>query len=69
VIATWAGSLPGSSLLVYLGYVARRGAEGGAAATDWLRWGFFLVTGIIAMAYLAGVARRQLAQRLPPRPR
>lgn len=69
ITATWAGSFPGSTLLVYLGYVARRGAEGGAAATDWLRWGFFIVTGIVAMTYLAGVARRQLAQRLPARDR
>ncbi|MFM1769253.1 MAG: hypothetical protein RJA22_1782 [Verrucomicrobiota bacterium] len=68
VPATWAGSLPGSTLLVYLGHVARQGAEGGAAKTDWLRWGFFLVTGFATMIYLASVARRQLAERLQADP-
>lgn len=63
VLATWAGGFPGSTLLVYLGWVARQGAQG-ASSTDWLRWGFFVVTGGAAMVYLAAVARAQLSRRL-----
>jgi uncharacterized membrane protein YdjX (TVP38/TMEM64 family) len=66
IIATWLGIMPGSTLFVYLGWVARQGAQGAATTMDWIKWGFFFVTGVITMIYLARVARRELARWLGP---
>lgn len=67
VVATAVGIIPGSTLFVYLGWVARRGAQG-ATTMDWVKWGFILVTAIIAMVYLGKIARRELSKRLDAKP-
>lgn len=65
VVATWLGIMPGSTLFVYLGWIARQGAQG-ATTMDWVKWGFFFVTGVFTMIYLAKVARRELARCMEP---
>jgi uncharacterized membrane protein YdjX (TVP38/TMEM64 family) len=66
VLATWIGILPGSTLFVYFGYLlAKSGAEG-ASPMRWVTRGFILVTAIIAMVYLAKIAKRALARHVGP---
>jgi uncharacterized membrane protein YdjX (TVP38/TMEM64 family) len=64
-LATWIGILPGSVLFVYIGYLAKAGAEG-ASPMRWVTRGFILVTAIIAMAFLAKIAKRTLARHVGP---
>ena len=65
VLATWIGILPGSTLFVYIGSLAKSGAEG-ASPMRWVTRGFILVTAIIAMVYLAKIAKRALARHVGP---
>jgi len=65
VLATWIGILPGSVLFVYIGSLAKAGAEG-ASPMRWVTRGFILVTAIIAMVFLAKIAKRALARHVGP---
>ncbi len=65
VLATWIGILPGTVLFVYIGSLAKAGAEG-ASPMRWVRDGFILVTAVIAMVYLAKIAKRALARHVGP---
>ena len=64
-LATWIGILPGSVLFVYIGSLTRGGAED-ASPMRWVTRGFILVTAIIAMVFLARIARRALARHVGP---
>ncbi len=65
VLATWIGILPGSVLFVYIGALAKAGAES-ASPMRWVTRGFILVTAIIATVYLAKIAKRALARHVGP---
>jgi uncharacterized membrane protein YdjX (TVP38/TMEM64 family) len=65
VLATWIGILPGSVLFVYIGSLAKAGAEA-ASPMRWVTRGFILVTAIIAMVFLAKIAKRALARHVGP---
>jgi uncharacterized membrane protein YdjX (TVP38/TMEM64 family) len=65
VLATWIGILPGSTLFVYFGSLAKAGSEG-ASPMRWVTRGFIVVTAIIAMIFLAKIAKRALARHVGP---
>jgi uncharacterized membrane protein YdjX (TVP38/TMEM64 family) len=65
VVATWLGIMPGSTLFVYLGSLAKAGAENNSPMR-WVTRGFILLTAIIAMVYLAKIAKRALARHVGP---
>ena len=65
ILATWIGILPGTVLFVYIGSLAKAGAEG-TSPMRWVTRGFILVTAIIATACLAKIAKRTLARHVGP---
>ncbi len=67
IVATWIGIMPGSTLFVYLGSLARNAAKNDSSV-GWARTAFILGTAIIATVYLTKVARRALAKRLDAAP-
>ncbi len=66
VFATWLGIIPGSTLFVFIGWTLRQAGSQQSSLTDWLKYGFIILTGIIASLYLSRVARRALARRIEP---
>lgn len=65
ILATWIGILPGSTLFVYIGSLAKAGAED-TSPMRWVTRGFILVTAVIATVYLAKIAKRALARHVVP---
>lgn len=65
VLATWIGIIPGSTLFVYIGSLARVGNQQ-SSPMGWALKGFILLTAVLAFAYLAKVARRVLASKIAP---
>jgi uncharacterized membrane protein YdjX (TVP38/TMEM64 family) len=64
LLATWLGIIPGSTLFVFIGWTLRQAGSQQSSLTDRLKYGFIIVTGIIASIYLSRVARRALARRI-----
>ena len=60
--ATWVGIIPGTILFVYIGSLARTGAQE-TSATGWAWRGFILVTALLATFQIARIARRALSKR------
>ena len=65
VLATWIGIIPGSTLFVYIGSLARVGNQQ-SSPMGWALKGFVLITAVLAFAYLAKIARRVLASKITP---
>lgn len=65
VLATWIGIIPGSTLFVYIGSLARVGDQQ-SSPMGWALKGFILVTAVLAFAYLDKVARRVLSSKIAP---
>jgi len=64
ILATWIGIIPGSTLFVYIGSLARVGEQTGSMGWAWR--GFVLITGVLTIAYITKVARRALSKRITP---
>jgi uncharacterized membrane protein YdjX (TVP38/TMEM64 family) len=67
VLATWIGIIPGSTVLVYLGSLARTSGQP-ASPIGWAWKVFALISVVVTTIYLTRVARRALAKKLPPQP-
>ena len=65
VLATWIGIMPGSTLFVYLGSLAKAGSENNSPMR-WVTRGFILLSAVIALVYLAKIAKRALARHVAP---
>lgn len=65
VLATCIGIIPGSSLFVWLGHIAKTSGTG-TASPNWIKAAFILLTALVSIAYLTKVARRILAQKTSP---
>jgi uncharacterized membrane protein YdjX (TVP38/TMEM64 family) len=63
VLATWIGIIPGSTLFVYIGSLARSGGEQ-SGQLGWAWKGFILITAVLSVAYLSRIARRALVKRI-----
>lgn len=63
VTATWLGIMPGSTLFVYIGSLARTGGEDNSPIR-WVVRGFIVLTSIIALVFIGRIARRALARRV-----
>ncbi len=63
ILATWIGIMPGSTLFVYFGALARNAAKNDSTI-GWTKAAFILLTAIVATVYLTKVARRALAKQL-----
>lgn len=68
VITSWIAMLPGTFMYVYIGYVARRGAEtaagGDARGARWILIGLGLVATVALTVYLTRIATRALRQHV-----
>ena len=65
VLATWIGIIPGSTLFVYIGSLARVGGQQ-PNSMGWAWKGFILITAVLSVAYITKVARRALSKRIAP---
>ena len=65
VLATWIGIIPGSTLFVYIGSLARVGGQQ-PSPIGWAWKGFILITAVVTFAYLTKVARRVLSKKIAP---
>lgn len=66
VVATFFGIMPGVTLFVFIGWTLRQAGSQHSTRTDWLKYGFILVTAVIAIVYIGKVARRALGRLAPP---
>ena len=62
VLATCIGIIPGSSLFVWFGHIARTSVTGNASA-NWIKTAFILLTALVSIVYLTKVSRRILVQK------
>jgi len=65
VLATWIGIIPGSTLFVYIGSLARVDGQQ-AGSVGWAWRGFILITAVLSVAYITKVARRALTKKIGP---
>lgn len=67
VLASWVGMMPGTVMYVYLGSLARAGAEGQRKTpVDWTLYGVGLAATIAVTVVITRIARQALARRTGP---
>jgi uncharacterized membrane protein YdjX (TVP38/TMEM64 family) len=64
-MATSIGMIPGTLLYVYIGSLVTASTDE-AASSRWVWRGFVLFTAVVAVAYLAKIARKAIRNQVPP---